>query len=130
MEDCMGSGAHRNDVKNAYAAWDRAFNTANAKAVADFYEANALFLPASHEVIRGPVNVEKFFSKLFSAGVTNHQLELIEASGAGDLVYAAATWSASGKDDQGQPSNFSGVATHVFQRQADGSFKLKLHTFN
>jgi ketosteroid isomerase-like protein len=128
----MGSGANRitDQVKSAYAAWDRAFNTANAKAVADFYEANALFLPASHEVVRGPAGVERFFSGLFSAGVTNHRLELIEASGAGDLLYGAATWSASGKDDRGQPSNFGGVATHVFQRQSDGSIKVKLHTFN
>jgi ketosteroid isomerase-like protein len=36
----------------------------------------------------------------------------------------------SGKDDKGQPATFSGVATHIFEKQPDGSLKLKLHTFN
>jgi ketosteroid isomerase-like protein len=63
-------------------------------------------------------------------GVTGHKLELIEAQGEGDLVYGAAKWSADGKDAQGADQAWGGVATHIFERQADGSLKLKLHTFN
>jgi ketosteroid isomerase-like protein len=35
-----------------------------------------------------------------------------------------------GKDKDGKPATFSGIATHVFERQADNSLKLRLHTFN
>jgi ketosteroid isomerase-like protein len=112
-------------VKTAYTAWDAAFDKADGKAVAAFYTGDSLFLPASHDVIKGPGGVEKFFAGLFEGEVTEHKLELIEAVGDGDMVVAAAKWSAKTKDKP-----VGGVATHVFKRQGDGSLKLKLHTFN
>ncbi|MBZ9602025.1 YybH family protein [Phyllobacterium chamaecytisi] len=118
------------DVKAAYTAWDAAFNKADAKALAAFYTDDAMFLPASHDVIKGPAGVEKFFSGLFGMGVTGHKLELIEAQGDGDMMVGAAKWSAKGKDAKGADQPWGGVATHVFEKQADGSLKLSVHTFN
>jgi uncharacterized protein (TIGR02246 family) len=118
-------------VTAAYAAWDQAFNTGDAAKVAAFYTDDAVFLPPTHDVVEGPAAVEKFFAGLFGNGVTGHKLELIEVTGADDdMVVAAAKWSASGKDATGAPTTFGGVATHVFERESDGSLKLKLHTFN
>lgn len=118
-------------VVAAYAAWDQAFNTGDASKVAAFYTDDAVFLPPTHDVLQGPAGVEKFFSGLFGNGVTGHKLELIEVTGDdADMVVAAAKWSAQGKDASGAPATFGGVATHVFEREADGSLKLKLHTFN
>ena len=54
----------------------------------------------------------------------------MEGDGGGELIVAAAKWSAHGKDASGAPATFGGVATHVFEKQPDGSLKLKLHTFN
>jgi ketosteroid isomerase-like protein len=62
--------------------------------------------------------------------VTNHKLEIIEANGNGNIIVAAAKWSAKGKDDKGKPKQLGGLATHVFEKQPDGSLKLKLQTFN
>ena len=114
------------EVKNAYAAWDAAFNKSDAKAIAGFYSEDAVFLPPTHDVIKGPAGVEKFFAGLFEAGVAGHKLELIEANGGGDVAVAAAKWSAKGKDG----SSLGGVATHEFTKQANGDLKLRLHTFN
>jgi len=128
----MVSGASqiKDQVENAYAAWDAAFNKKDSNAVAAFYTDDAYFLPPSHNVLQGPKEVAEFFSGLFDAGVTDHKLELIEAQGNGNIVFAAAKWSASGKSAQGQPATHSGVATHVFENKPDGKLKLKLHTFN
>jgi ketosteroid isomerase-like protein len=117
-------------VKNAYAAWDAAFNKKDAAALAAFYDDDAYLLPPSHKVIEGPKGVAEFFGGLFKGGVHGHKLELIEADGNGNLVYGAAKWSATGKDDKGKKKEFSGVATHVFEKQSDGSLKLKLQTWN
>jgi uncharacterized protein (TIGR02246 family) len=118
------------DVKAAYAAWDEALNKGDAKAVAAFYTDDATFLPATHDVIEGPAGVEQFFSGLISNGMKGHKLELIEADGEGDLIFAAAKWSATGKDANGADTPWGGAATHVFEKQDDGSLKLRLHTFN
>jgi uncharacterized protein (TIGR02246 family) len=117
-------------VRAAYAAWDEAFNKGDAKAVAAFYTDDAIFLPATHEVIRGPAGVEKFFSGLFGMGVTGHKLELIEAHSEGNLVFGADKWSAKGKDANGKDQPWGGLATHIFKRQSDGGLKIELHTFN
>jgi ketosteroid isomerase-like protein len=113
-------------VKAAYTAWDAAFNKSDAKAVAAFYADDAVLLPPTHDVIKGPAEIEKFWAGLFGAGVTGHKLELIEANGAADMAVAAARWSAKGKDG----ASLGGIATHEFAKQADGSLKLRLQTFN
>lgn len=118
------------DVKAAYSAWDAAFNKGDAKAVAAFYTDDAIFLPATHDVIKGPDGVEKFFGALFDMGVTGHKLEVIEVQEDGNLLVGTAKWSAKGKDAKGADQPWAGVATHVFEKQADGSLKLKVHTFN
>jgi ketosteroid isomerase-like protein len=118
------------EVKAAYASWDQAFSKGDAKAIAAFYSDDAIFLPPSHDVIRGPAGVEKFFVGLFNMGVTGHKLELIEEHGGGNLLFGAAKWSANGKDASGKDQPWGGVATHIFERQNNGSLKIKLHTFN
>jgi uncharacterized protein (TIGR02246 family) len=118
------------EVKAAYSAWDQAFSKGDAKAIAAFYAQDAIFLPATHVVIKGPEGVEKFFSGLFGMGVTGHKLELIEAHGAGNQIFGAAKWSANGKDAKGKDEPWGGLATHIFERQSDGTLKIILHTFN
>jgi ketosteroid isomerase-like protein len=118
------------EVAAAYAAWDAAFNAGDAAAVGATYADDALFLPATHDVIEGPAAVSEFFATLFGMGVTGHKLELIEAIDGGETVVAAARWSAAGKDAAGADQPWGGVATTVFERQDDGSLKLRLHTFN
>lgn len=124
------AGPFDDQVKQAYAAWNGAFNRGDAKAVAAFYTADASFLPATHDVILGRDGVETFYAGLFAGGVTGHALELIDTTGDKAIVIAAARWSATGRDPSGKEARFSGIATHVFERQPDGSLKLKLHTFN
>jgi uncharacterized protein (TIGR02246 family) len=120
----------RSDVTAAYAQWDAAFNKGDAKAVAAAYAPDAKLLPPTHEVASGPAAIEKFFAGLHANGVTGHKLELIDAGGDGKIVFGTANWSAQGKDKDGKPATFKGIATHVFERQADNTLKLRLHTFN
>ena len=112
-------------VTAAYSAWDAAFNKGDAKAVAAFYAADAKFLAPDHVVRTGPADVETFFAGLFSNGVKSHKLEPITIGGTEAQPFAAAKWSAKAGD-----KDIEGVATHIFERQPDGSLKLKLHTFN
>jgi len=120
----------KTDVQKAYATFDAAFNKQDAKAVAANYVPTAKVLPPTHEVTSGPAEIEKFFAGFFANGVTNHKLEVIDAGGDDKVVIGTAKWSATGKDKDGKPAAFSGLAMHVFERQADGSLKLRFHTFN
>jgi uncharacterized protein (TIGR02246 family) len=127
-----GAGAAEigDQVRAAYAAWDAAFNKQDAKAIGAFYTPDATLLPPTHEVHKGPDGVATFFTGILAQGVTGHRLELIEAEDDARMAVAAAKWSVQGKDDKGAPATFSGLSTTVFEKQADGSLKLRLHTFN
>jgi uncharacterized protein (TIGR02246 family) len=118
------------EVSAAYASWDEAFNAKDAAAIAANYTGDAIFLPATHDVISGPSGVEEFFEAILDMGVSGHRLDLIEVREDGGVVVGAAKWSADGKDADGADQPWGGIATHVFERQDDGSLKLMLHTFN
>jgi ketosteroid isomerase-like protein len=120
----------KSDVTAAYTAWDAAFNKGDGKTLAAAYLPSAKLLPPTHEVASGPAAIEKFFAGLQANGVTDHKLEVIDAGGDDKVAYGTAKWSAKGKDKDGKPTTLSGIATHVFERQADKSLKLRLHTFN
>ena len=118
--------AGEEDVKAAYEQWNEAFNSGDAAKVAAAYTDDAIFLPPTHDVVEGPDGVRAFFDGLFKNGVTGHDLEIINVMADGDEIVAASKWSAKGGDG----SDIGGIATHVFEKQDDGSLKLKLHTFN
>jgi ketosteroid isomerase-like protein len=120
----------KTDVAAAYAAFDAAFNKADGKAIAASYLPNAKVLPPTHTVVSGPTEIEAFFAGLFSGGYTDHKLVVIDAGGDDKVVYGTANWSAKGRGPDGKPVDAGGLATHVFERQGDGSLKLRLHTFN
>ena len=131
MTPAMAQDAGVEDaVSAAYAAFDEAFNKGDAKALAAMHTGDAMFLPATHDVLKGRAGVEQFFSGQFANGAKDHKFELIEADSEGDIVFAAAKWSATGKDASGAEATWSGIATHIFEKQDDGTLKLRLATFN
>jgi len=124
-----GKGEPQGDVKAAYAAWDTAFNQRDAKTLASAYVANARVLPPTHEAATGPAEIEKFFAGVIGSGVSNHRLELLDSGGSGQMVWAAARWSAEAKGSDGAVKKVGGFATHVFERSGN-RLRLRLHTFN
>src|SRR4051812_37335851 len=81
------------EVKATYAAFDAAFNTGKPAAVAGFFTENALYLPASPNVLKGRAAIQKFYAGLFKSGLHGHKLELIEANGDDHIIVAAARFS-------------------------------------
>jgi ketosteroid isomerase-like protein len=119
----------KSDVAAAYVAWDEAFKQ-GAKAIAAAYTSDAVLLPPSHEVATGPAAIEKFFAGVIGSGVDQPSLASAGAGSSGQLVYAAARWSAEAKGADGTVKSVGGLATHVFERAPGGKLRLKLHTFN
>lgn len=118
------------EARAALAAWNEAFNRADADAVAALYVAEARFLPATHEVVIGPAAIAAFFRPMLARGVTDHANELILCGGEGRLVYVASRWTVRSPTPDGGSEKSSGFATHVLERQATGGLRIRLHTFN
>jgi uncharacterized protein (TIGR02246 family) len=129
------AGPDEDQVSALYTAWSAAFNNMDAKALGTFYTADAIFLPINHQVLRGPDGVERYYNDLFGASLSsrnswNHKFELIEAHGNGTMLFGTAKWSVQGQDSKGQPATFTGTSMHVFEKQPDGSWKIRASTYN
>jgi uncharacterized protein (TIGR02246 family) len=114
----------------ALEAWNTAFNAGDAAAIAGLYVDDARFLPATHQVIVGPVAIQAFFEPMLAAGVTGHANEPIVAGADGSLVYGASRWTVRSRGKDGEEQVSTGIATHVLERRPDGALKIRLHTFN
>ena len=97
-----------NQVKQAYSAWDAAFNKKDTNAIAAFYTDLLTSCRRPIRSSKAQTGLQNLFSGLFEGGVSGHKLEMIEANGNGNIIYAAAKWSAKGKDDKGKPKALSG----------------------
>ncbi|XSG81461.1 MAG: YybH family protein [Methyloligella sp. ZOD6] len=129
-----GSVAHAEDykqiVEGQYEAFDQAFNAQDGEAIAKLYTNDALFLPSSHEVIEQD-GIAKFFEGLFEAGITDHKIELIEIVEARDgTIIAAGRWHVKAPGEDGEPTDVTGLLTHVFKLQENGNYLARLHIFN
>ena len=115
------------DVKAVYAAWDAAFSARDAKRVAAFYTKDAVFVPQSHAIIKGSGAIENFVQGLFEIDITSHKLELIEVVTSNTrMIVVLGKWSARLKDGTAD----DGIVAQVFQKQPDGTLKIKLQIVN
>jgi len=116
------------DVKAVYAAWDAAFSARDSKRVTAFYTEDAVFVPQSrHMILIGSGAVENFVQGLFDIGITSHKLEFIEVvTSNAQMIVVLGTWSARLKDGTAD----DGIVAQVFQKQPDGTLKIKFQIVN
>jgi len=88
------AGPAEDQVKQAFTAWNAAFNKGDAKAVAAFYAPDAVVLPASHTVANTPADIEQFFAGFINNHVTGHVLEPLKVIESGNTLIVASKWSA------------------------------------
>jgi len=117
-------------VAAAIADWDATFDKGDAQAMAAFYTSDALILPPSHTAVQTRAGIVQFFQSNFDNHVTGHLLVPFSSIDLGSTLVVSSNWSAHAVDANGKPISIGGLATHVFQVQADKSLKLRLHVFN
>jgi len=113
------------------ATFDQAFNSKNAEAIAQLYDANAVVMPApAGEPVVGVSAIQTFFAGLIAAGVIEHQLTLADAVEDGNLAYQRGNWAGAMVDASGVKQTFGGNVHLVYRKQADGGWKALTHIWN
>ncbi len=110
--------------------WNQLFNKGDVKAVAILYSETALLSPGDGQVLQGQKAIEALFQSFVDGGVHNHKIEAVESYRDGDTLYQVANWQASGQVNEGVAPTFGGMVTLVSQRNANGEWKLQVHTWN
>lgn len=119
------------EIQAINAAFDNAFNSKNAAAVAALYADNATVMPApAGTPVAGVAAIQAFFGGLIDAGVIEHKLTLAEAVADGNLSYQRGQWAGAMVGADGVKNTFGGNVHLVYRKQADGSWKAVTHIWN
>ncbi len=113
------------------ASFDNAFNSKNADAIAQLYDANATVMPApAGAPVIGAAAIQAFFVGLIETGVIDHKLTLVEAVADGNLAYQRGLWAGAMVDAQGTRQTFGGNVHLVYRKQENGGWKAVTHIWN
>ena len=113
---------------------DQAFSecAGDMDCVLAFFAEEAFYLAADQPMIQGKAAIRSIVTKLFSGpGVSlSHQPTTARVSESGDLGYTIGTYQLTKNDDQGNPVTTVGKYLTVWQKQADGQWKVVADCFN
>jgi len=109
--------------------WEVAFNTGNAAALTDLYSEDAVVMPPSLEILNAPDTIENYWVEQMHAGTDNFRVQTINLKVENDVIYQTAVWIAT-VTSNGVSTDLDGEMTNVITRQEDGSWKIKLQSWN
>jgi ketosteroid isomerase-like protein len=98
-------------------------------AIASLYTADAVLVSPGAEIIARPAAIGEYWVAKRKAGATGFRLVSVSERQEGDLLYQSAAWTTTFSGD-GRTSVFDGQMTNVLQRQPDGSWKIRLQSWN
>ena len=102
---------------------DRAFNAGDLDAVLGFYEAAAVVVTEPGKLARGREELRNFFQQVMGSDTSAKQVKthVIEADG---LALFLSRWTLRRGDGNPDATSQTFVATTVFRKQPDGTWKV------
>ncbi len=115
----------RQAIEKMNAEYADAFSRRDAAASVAGYAEDCAVLAPNQPTARGRQAIETLFNEMMAEIGGTVSFEIVEVVDAGDLAYQWTTYSLEG----GKESD-AGQLVEVFNRQADGSWKIRLSIFN
>ena len=108
----------------------KAFNKGQTSELVKLYADNAVFMPPSSEILTGQEAIKKYWDGLRKVGFNEFTIRDIGLNTVGNTAYQTALWEAVRKDTAGNIIKLEGNISSVLKRQTDGSWKIKLQSWN
>ena len=110
--------------------WARHLETGDTRAMGRFYTIDAVMLPPSSEILSNPDDIKSYWELLKGVGVSNYAIYPVALRVEGDTAYQTALWEAVRYNSEGEPIKLQGNISNVLVKQEDGSWKIKLQSWN
>ena len=94
------------------------------------YSDDAVLSPPTSEIISGKSNINTYLETLKNIGVKEYSISNIDMNVQGDIAYSTELWEATGVDMSGNSIILEGSISNVFERQENGSWKIKYQNWN
>lgn len=126
----VSTTAENVDAEAINSEWISNFDKGNTEALMRLYTDNAIMFPPSSEILEGQAAILSYFEGLQKVGVTEYSISNVNMDIKGNVAYETAIWEATRVDTNGVVFNFEGNITNVLEKQKDGSWKIKLQSWN
>ena len=118
------------DLEAVNTALVNKFNTGEISALTELYSKNAVMLPPSSEILTGADSIKGYWDQLRSIGVTRYSIYPVDFWIEGNVAYSTSLWEASRETAGNDVITMDGNISSVFEKQEDGSWKIKLQSWN
>lgn len=117
-------------IKSLNIGWDNALNKGNTSELVKSYTDNAVVMPPSSEILTNHASIKNYWDGLRKVGVNEYVIRTVDLRIDGDTAYQTALWEATRNAADGNVFQFEGNMSNVLERQKDGSWKIKLQSWN
>jgi uncharacterized protein (TIGR02246 family) len=115
----------RDEIGAVNDAFVAAINRGDATSISALYTSDCSVLVPNHTTLKGRDEVHNFFGEMIDAVGGTTTLEIVELSDAGDWAYQWLHYTL-----EAESMSDSGRVVEILERQADGSWKIRLSIFN
>jgi uncharacterized protein (TIGR02246 family) len=115
----------RQAIEKLNAEFVDAYNRGDIAEIATGYTEDSAVLAPNQPTVRGRQAIETLFKGMIEEIGGTASIETVDLADSGDLAYQWATYSLEG----GEESD-AGKFVEIYNRQADGSWKIRLTIFN
>jgi len=130
----LGKTARADDIRPAMEAANAlflaAFNTPNPSAFPALYTEDAVLFFHGIPPITGPQAIKQFWESQIKLGVRDHTYDIIETGADGTYAYQVTKNTVQLVRDTGERTLIAGHSVRIFEKQSDGTWKIKVHMFN
>jgi len=107
-----------------------AAKTGDIDGILAVYEDSASVLPPDAPIATGKEALRGVWSEIAASPSVNWKTTKVEVSSAGDMAYSMGTYELGVTDAEGNPATEVGKWVAVWKKQADGSWKQTVDTWN
>jgi ketosteroid isomerase-like protein len=118
------------DVESFNNIWKSGFEQGNTEALMGLYTENAVVFPPSSEILEGRTAIQAYLDSLREVGVKEYSISNVDTNIKENIVYETALWEATRVDNEGNVITLEGNISNVFEKQNDGSWKIKFQSWN
>lgn len=110
--------------------WDTAVNQGDTMQLASLYADNAVMMPPSSEILSDRGAIKNYWDNLREVGIDVYAISTVDLRIDGDTAYQTVLWDATRNAADGNVIQFNGNMSNVLERQKDGTWKIKLQSWN
>ncbi len=124
--------ADESAIRAADAAWSKAAEAKQPDAFVGFYSPDAMVLPANMPLTSGKEAITKMITGFMTMPGFSLKFETakVEVARSGDIAWTQGSYDMTANDAKGKPVNEHGKFLEVWKKQADGSWKCAVDSFN